>query len=186
MLKKKDILTIPNLLSLVRLLLIPVIIWLYCIRMDYLGALIVLILSGATDVVDGIIARKCNMVSDFGKILDPIADKLTQFAVLLCLVSRFPNFLVLAVYLAVKETVTGIMGLIAIKRAGEVHSADWHGKVTTVLLYATMVLHMLWTTIPMEVSNALMILCACMMTYSLVRYLIRYIKMIRGKDLQAS
>lgn len=186
MLKKKDILTIPNLLSTVRLLLIPVIIWLYCKAEDYTAALVVLILSGVTDVVDGIIARKCNMVSDFGKILDPVADKLTQFAVLLCLVSRFPNFLPLAVFLAVKEMVTGIMGLIAIKRAGAVYGADWHGKVTTVLLYATMAVHILWVTIPAAVSNGLIGLCGCMMIYSGARYLTRYIKMIRGKDLQES
>ena len=82
---KKDILTIPNLLSLLRLLMIPVIVWLYVKEKNYYAATGMVILSGATDIADGIIARKCNMVSDFGKILDPIADKLTQAALIICL-----------------------------------------------------------------------------------------------------
>lgn len=76
-LRKDQILTIPNLLSIVRLCLIPLIIWLYCVKKDYTLAVIVILISGATDIVDGFIARHFNMVSDFGKILDPVADKLT-------------------------------------------------------------------------------------------------------------
>lgn len=91
---KNKILTIPNILSFLRLCLIPVIVWLYVDKQDYLWALLVLILSGITDIVDGIIARKCNMISDFGKAFDPIADKLTQMATLYCLISRFSYMLI--------------------------------------------------------------------------------------------
>lgn len=84
-LKKDQILTIPNFLSLVRLLLIPLIIWLYCTAEYRMISVAVIILSGLTDIADGIIARKFHMVSDFGKMLDPIADKMTQGAILLCL-----------------------------------------------------------------------------------------------------
>ena len=84
-LKKDQILTIPNLLSIIRLLMIPLIIWLYCEAQQYGLAVIVILLSGLTDIVDGFIARKYHMVSDFGKILDPAADKLTQAALILCL-----------------------------------------------------------------------------------------------------
>ena len=82
------ILTIPNLLSFFRLCLIPVFMWLYCVEKNYLWTGIILILSGLTDTVDGIIARKFNMISDLGKVLDPIADKLTQAAMLFCLLTR--------------------------------------------------------------------------------------------------
>ena len=75
--KKENVLTIPNLLSLFRLLLIPVIVWLYCVRQDYRWTIVALAVSGLSDILDGIIARKFNMVSDLGKILDPCADKLT-------------------------------------------------------------------------------------------------------------
>ena len=86
------ILTLPNLLSFFRILLIPLIIWLY-FRAEYWWAFGMLLLSGATDVVDGWIARTFHLVSDFGKAIDPVADKLTQIAVLLCLmltVALFP------------------------------------------------------------------------------------------------
>ena len=91
---KDKILTIPNILSFFRICLIPVIVWLYIGKEDYSLTLIILILSGFTDVVDGIIARKCNMISDFGKAFDPIADKLTQAAMLCCLVVRFQHMMI--------------------------------------------------------------------------------------------
>ena len=87
---ENKILTVPNLLSLFRLLLIPVIVWLYWFQKDYFPAGALLILSGLTDLADGYIARHFNAVSNVGKILDPIADKLTQAAMLFCLVTRFP------------------------------------------------------------------------------------------------
>lgn len=87
--KGKQILTIPNLLSVFRILLIPLIVWLYCGKQDYLLAAWVLLLSGVTDIADGFIARHFHMVSDLGKVLDPIADKLTQTVALVCLLTRF-------------------------------------------------------------------------------------------------
>ena len=79
---KHKIITIPNILTFFRLLLIPVIVWLYLVKKDPIWTMAVLALSGITDIVDGIIARKCNMISDFGKAFDPVADKLTQIAML--------------------------------------------------------------------------------------------------------
>lgn len=69
--KKNQILTIPNLLSVVRLALIPVIVWLYSYEKNYYAAIGVILLSGATDIIDGWIARHFNMISDFGKAIDP-------------------------------------------------------------------------------------------------------------------
>lgn len=80
--KRDQIFTIPNLLSLVRLLMIPMIIWLYCEKEDYVAAAVMIVLSGLTDIADGIIARKFHLVSDLGKLLDPVADKLTQAALI--------------------------------------------------------------------------------------------------------
>ena len=76
---KKEIYTIPNAMSLFRLCLIPFIVYLYWRQKEY-AAVGLIVLSGATDIADGIVARRFHMVSDFGKILDPIADKLTQGA----------------------------------------------------------------------------------------------------------
>lgn len=176
---KKQILTIPNLLSLFRLLLIPVIIWLYQCKHDYLAAASVTVLSGATDVIDGIVARKFNMVSDFGKILDPIADKLTQITVLFCLVSRFPVMALPLSILIVKEIIAAITNMLTIKKTDKVMGAVWHGKVTTILLYAMMIIHFIWFNIPYVASNILIGICTAMMLLSAILYGTRNIKAIR-------
>lgn len=176
---QKRILTVPNILSFVRLCLIPVIVWLYCGAENYRWAAIAVGISGLTDVVDGYIARHFHMVSDLGKILDPVADKLTQLATLLCLVTRFPHMVVPFAILAVKELMAAVMGIIAIRKTGAVEGAVWHGKVCTVLLYAMMLLHLLWGQIPAGVSYATVSLCTGMMLVSAVLYAIRNFRAIR-------
>lgn len=170
---KNKILTIPNILSFVRIGLIPFIVWLYLAKERYEAALFVLIASGLTDVVDGFIARHFNMISDFGKIIDPIADKLTQASVLFCLVFRFEYMLIPLILLVVKEIYAGITGLITVRITGKVMSSLWHGKLATVLLYFTMALHMIWFDIPYTVSLVLIALCSAAMLASTVMYDIR-------------
>lgn len=170
--------TIPNLLSFFRLCLIPVIVWLYTVREDYILTMLVLGLSGITDVADGIIARKLNMVSDFGKAFDPIADKLTQVAMMFCLVTRFPWMILPLVLMVIKELFTGITGLLTIRKTGKVEGAVWHGKVTTVLLYTMMGIHLVWFAIPPLVSGFLIGISTGMMLLSAVGYGIRNIKML--------
>ena len=118
--KKKQILTIPNLLSLVRLILIPCIVWLYSFEKNYYAAIGMIILSGVTDIVDGWIARHFNMVSDFGKFLDPLADKLTQAALLICLLSEYSLMWALIVIFGVCEITKLILGFIIAKKYDEV------------------------------------------------------------------
>lgn len=167
---RHKIITLPNLLSLFRLLLIPVILWLYVKRQAYGWTTAVLALSGITDIADGIIARRFGMVSDLGKALDPVADKLTQMAVLLCLVTRFPRMLLPLILLVVKETTFGIVGLWMIRKTGQVNSARWHGKAVTVCLYATMLLHLLWGSIPGTLSGVLIGICSALLIFSAVLY----------------
>ncbi len=168
--KENKILTIPNILSMVRLLLIPVIVWLYCIKEEYAWTAVVLVLSALTDIVDGYIARHFNMVSNLGKALDPVADKLTQGVTLICLVSRFPLIWVPLVILVIKEMLNGLLHLWVMKKTGVVYGADWHGKLTTCLLYAMMFLHVIWAEIPMFVSNSSIVLCIGMMIISMILY----------------
>lgn len=168
--KTNQVLTIPNILSMVRIALIPVIVWLYHIKGEYLLAAGVLVISGVTDIVDGFIARRFHMISDLGKILDPIADKLTQTAVLVCLLFRFPLMGVPLALLVVKEFVSGIWRLIIIRQTGEVKSAQWHGKAATVLLYSMLQMHILWTAIPTAVSVLSIIACSVMMLVSFALY----------------
>lgn len=177
---KDKILTIPNLLSFFRLCLIPVMIWLYMVQENYGLTTLVLLLSGITDVVDGIIARKYNMVSDFGKAFDPVADKLTQVAVMFCLVTRFPWMILPLVLLVIKELFTGITSLLTIRKTGKVEGAVWHGKITTVLLYTMMGIHLIWFHIPPLVSGFLIGISTGMMLLSAVGYAMRNFRMLRG------
>lgn len=178
---KKDILTIPNCLSLVRLLMIPVILWQYIGENDHYGAIGVIILSGLTDVADGWIARKFNMVSDFGKILDPVADKLTQAALILCLTTKYDWMFGLIIFFAIKECIMAVLGYMTIRSKDQVNSAKWHGKLNTVVLYSTMIVLILIPGLPMELANMLILLCGAMMFLSLVLY-IRFYMDVLGRD----
>ncbi|MBE6920164.1 MAG: CDP-alcohol phosphatidyltransferase family protein [Ruminococcaceae bacterium] len=180
---KHKIITIPNLLSFFRLLLIPVIMWLYIVKKDPIWTTVMLILSGVTDVVDGIIARKCNMISDFGKAFDPVADKLTQIAMLYCLVSRFKWMLLPLCVLVVKEITAGILGLLVIRKTGKVDGAVWHGKATTVSLYSMMIIHLIWFHIPGVVSGILIGGCTVLALLSAFLYTRENVKKLSsGRD----
>lgn len=167
---KHKIFTIPNLLSFFRLCLIPLFVWLYCIQQNYPATAGILLISGATDIIDGFIARKFHMVSDLGKILDPVADKATQAAMLFCLITRFPLMIIPLALLIVKECYMGITGALVIQKTGTVFGADWHGKAATCLLYTMIMLHVLWHNIPAVVSNILIAACVIMMLISLILY----------------
>lgn len=167
---QQQILTIPNLLSLFRICLIPVCAWLYCEKENYLATTMVLILSGLTDVVDGFIARRFHMVSNVGKVLDPIADKLTQGIMLICLVTRYRRMLIPLLLMVAKELFAGISGWLVIRRTGHVSCAQWHGKTATVLLYLMMIVHLLWIDIPSPVSILLIGLCTAAIALSFALY----------------
>jgi len=174
LLKKEQVFTIPNLLSLVRILLIPLILWLYYGKGQHLMAVGIIVLSGITDIVDGIIARKFNMVSDLGKILDPIADKLTQLSLICCFVSKFRWLIPLMILFIAKELLMGVVGYITLKKKNTVNSAQWFGKINTFVLYAVMVIFFLFPDISVGAANALIILCAATNLLALIKYLMFY------------
>lgn len=168
--KKNQILTIPNLLSVIRITLIPQIVWLYNSKQDYYAAIGVILLSGATDIVDGWIARHFNMVSDFGKALDPLADKLTQASLLICLLSRYRLMWMLLVVFGMCEITKLVMGIIVVKKCDEVNSAKWYGKLNTVMIYATMLLLILFPKMNTVVANLLMLDCGLVMIIAHILY----------------
>ena len=172
------IFTIPNLLSMFRICLIPVFIYFY-LGKETNYALLVLILSGITDIADGFIARHFNMISAVGKALDPVSDKLTQAAMLFCLLKQFNAMWVPFILMIFKEVFSGIAALVAIKSTGQVHGADWHGKLTTVSLYSMMSIHIVWPSIPPVASNILVAVCVILMIISLVLYSFRNIGMAK-------
>lgn len=84
--------------------------------------------------------------------------------------------------LVVKEIITGCMSLLAIQKTSQVKGADWHGKVTTVFLYITMLIHLIWETIPLKISMALIGLSAFMMVVSFVMYFGRNISLLKKQE----
>ncbi len=177
---KGKVLTVPNLLSALRILLIPVFMWSYLRRENITATVVLLAASGLTDMLDGFIARRFHMVSEFGKALDPLADKLTQLAMLCCLVLRFPRLLWLIIVLCVKECFVASTQLLVLHRTDMVLGAEWHGKLTTLLLYAVMLLHLLWLDLPEQLSWFLELLCVVMLLLSGVLYGIRNIRAARA------
>lgn len=180
--KKKEVLTIPNLLSLFRLLLLPLIVWLYLGKRNYIGAILALIVSGITDIADGIIARKFNMISDLGKILDPIADKLTQGVLLICLAVKHKAILILLGVFALKELLMIILGYITIKKKDSVNSAKWYGKLNTVIIYSTIVLMLLIPDMPEPIITAMAVICIAMIVISFLLYARFYQRILKKEQ----
>jgi cardiolipin synthase len=167
-----QVFTIPNILSFFRLLLIPLIVFLYVGKELYGWTLVVLIISLVTDIIDGLVARKLNMVTDFGKFIDPVADKLTQLAVLFCLVTRFPLMWIPISIMLLKEILQFALRFVVFRYTGEVHSAEWHGKVATFLIYVMMSLHVIWYRITDVVSTLTITITSLSMLLSCVLYTI--------------
>ena len=129
---KKDIWSIPNLLSLFRLVLIPVYVSIYLhaeTRAQYILAGCILAVSCLTDMIDGKIARKFNMITTLGKMLDPLADKLTQLTLTLCLSLKYPVLYPVLALLVVKELVQLALGVLFLRRGKMLPGALMAGKV---------------------------------------------------------
>lgn len=172
--------SIPNILSYFRLLLIPLFIELY-VQEDFTEALITLAASGLSDILDGRIARKYDMVTDLGKVLDPVADKLTQCAMMLCVAMRYPAMWWLLGLHVVKELIMLVMGWYVLKRTDTVNSAIWAGKLCTGVIYAVMMLHVILPHLPQPVSVVCTVVCAGLIVLSLIVYTARYVKILGGK-----
>lgn len=132
---------IPNTLTVIRLLFIPLIVF-YIFTGNYILAFVFFTVSGITDIADGFIARKFNFVSNFGKLMDPLADKLTQIATLASLVFTdiIPIWILLVVFL--KEFIM-ICGASFLYGKDVVVYSKWYGKLATVLLYIAIVISLL-------------------------------------------
>ncbi len=128
---------IPNLLTIVRFFLIPFIVY-YILTGQYIAGFIILTVSGLTDILDGCIARKFNFITNFGKLIDPLADKATQISVLASLTFKgiVPLWILMIVFIKEFVMVSGASFLFGKKL---VVSSRWYGKLATVLFYIAIV-----------------------------------------------
>lgn len=140
----KKVWTIPNVLSMIRIGLVPLIIYLYlCTNFRYVVGILIL-MSGLTDIVDGYIARHFNQVSDLGKVLDPIADKLTLISILSCVAYKHTYFIIILGAEVVKDFIVCLSGLYRVHKNKTIHCADWEGKVCTFTIYTVTFMHIVF------------------------------------------
>lgn len=128
---------IPNILTVSRFILIPFIV-MSLLHENYILSIILLSISGLTDILDGVIARKCNIISNFGKLIDPLADKATQVSILVTLVFQNIIPLWILVVIFVKEMLM-ISGASFLYGKELVVSSRWYGKLSTIMIYLSMV-----------------------------------------------
>lgn len=179
----KELLTVPNILSCIRILLIPLFIYLYLTASDtkgyYLAAFIIA-LSGLTDLLDGFIARKFNQITELGKLLDPIADKLTQTAIVICLMFRYPYVWILVVLFVLKELFMGINGLILLKRGKKLDGSKWFGKVSTTVFYFAMGFLIAFPELEITLTFFLFMITGIFLMISFAMYSLEYVKLYRS------
>ncbi len=178
MCSKDQIITIPNLLSLFRLFL-GILFWGIGTRAEFVGKQMILIgtlvVSGITDFLDGWIARKYDMVSEFGKVLDPIADKVTQGVLLLYLVNKYPLIQMTLFLFLIKEVSMLLASTKLVLLTGKNEGAKWYGKVSTTVFYIVMIVLVVFPDIPLTAANALIGLCSFCLAGSFILYMNYYI-----------
>ncbi len=178
---KKENLNIPNILSLARIIIIVPFV-LYFLNDDYLASALVLIVSGFSDMFDGMIARSLGQITPLGKVLDPLADKLTLTAVIICMGIKFPEIVPFVVILILKDLSMLIAGSFLIKKGIEPPAARWYGKVATVFFYVSVIiivaLKAIWGVNRPIVSISLLSVTSAFMLFALFKYFIIFLKLI--------
>ena len=170
---KKEILTVPNLLSLLRILLIPVYMAIY-ISGDHRLAALILIASCLTDAVDGWIARRFQMISTLGKILDPIADKATQFTLTYCLSLDHPALQPVLLLFVIKEGFQLVAGIIAFRNGKILPGALLAGKVCTTVLFVSLIAMVFFPDLRQDTVAAIAITDGCFLAFSFANYILAY------------
>ena len=183
---------VPNTLSAIRLLLIPA----FCVAFlsgpdYYIWAALALALSGLSDLFDGYFARKLNQITELGKWLDPIADKLTLGAVVVCMWivyhESYPMLTPLFCILIAKEFMMAVGGLIVTHGRTEMIPSQWWGTVGTMIFYVCMLCIVLLSVfggdnVSPVIMTVLVALPAAAMLFAFIKYLIFGIKIMREKQ----
>ena len=175
---KKDVFTIPNMLSLFRLVLIPVYVVIYLNATEpvhYYIAGGILAVSCLTDLIDGKIARHFNMISTVGKVLDPFADKATQFTLIVCLAIKHPVLFFLIGLFVLKEGFQLIAGGFNLLKKGKMLSgALLAGKICTTVLFVSLILMVMIPTMSEQTVLVITIVDATFMIISFISYILAY------------
>ncbi|MGN0488579.1 MAG: CDP-alcohol phosphatidyltransferase family protein [Ruminococcus sp.] len=183
--KISDIYTIPNLMTLLRIVLIGPFMFFF-LNKNYIAAAVSVILSGITDALDGFIARRFNQITALGKILDPIADKLTLFAIMICVTIYSPVVLPVMVVLIIKDLLMLIGGSILLKNNLTPPQARWYGKVSTFVFYVVVSL-IVFLKAAFNYQNdilslVLLSVTTVLMLFSLFMYFLVFLSLMKNKN----
>lgn len=181
----KEIFSIPNLMSYLRILLIPVFCYLYVTaktEQDIWIAAAVVLFSSLTDLLDGFVARHFNMITELGKVLDPVADKLTHAALALCLTYRYPLMWALVILMALKEGYMAFMGLHFLKKGKMLDGAMWFGKICTTVLFVGMLILFFGFRISSVFANGLILVMMTVMAITVLLYMPVFRQMKQEKE----
>ena len=199
-LELRDITKLPNLLTVARILLIPVfvIVFLWEDGMiksadesdvsGYVLAAVIVLISGITDALDGFIARRFNMITDLGKALDPFADKLTQAAVVVCLIVRYRSIwwllVTLFLMIVIKEVTMLVVGLLFLKKGQDLGGAKWFGKAATIVFYLTVLVLIGAPSMPIVAAIIMISVMIGFTIATFVLYMREYFRLYkqRGED----
>jgi len=179
---KRDLWQIPNILCYIRFMLIPVFVVLYIkaeYPKEYLRAAAVVLISGITDFLDGFIARKFDMITELGKLIDPVADKLTQASLIFVLVVKIRWMFLLLILFVILQLFLLIAGLVMLKKNARLNGAKWFGKVSTTVFYAVMLVLVSYPTLDENIANVLMLVCGAFLLLSLIMYIREYVLLYR-------
>lgn len=177
---------IPNILTILRLAVVPLFVF-YMLNGQTYEAIIVFLAAEFTDVLDGIIARRFNLISDFGKVADPFADKLMQLAALFMLAEKQMIYCIVPWAVLLLDLFMVIGGIYVIKNKKKVDvSSKWFGKLTSALLFVTIMLTFFGA--PRIVTDIMLIVCVTLALLSVIMYIRNYFRQVRriGPDPQTT
>ncbi|MDD3429186.1 MAG: CDP-alcohol phosphatidyltransferase family protein [Oscillospiraceae bacterium] len=178
---------IPNMLTLIRIVLIPFFA-VYMLQGQYLQAGIILVLSGLSDVLDGFLARHFGWTTYLGRVLDPVADKLTQGTVCIVMSVLYPQYIVFFVVMIAKEVTMLVMGGYLFKKGAEIEASRWFGKAATVVFYTAMVILVVFPQLQGMLVYALLGITTALVLFAFVMYVPLFLQCFsriqteKGKD----
>ena len=184
---KKDIFTIPNLLSLFRLVLIPVYATVYLDatqNYQFILAGFILAVSCLTDMIDGKIARKYGMITTLGKVLDPLADKLTQLTLTICLSMKYPVLYPVLGLFIMKELFQLVICVVFLRKGKMLPGALLAGKVCTTVLFISLIALVLLPDIDPAAVTVIAVIDALFLAVSFMSYAMAYFgKNVKVRDI---
>lgn len=187
--KPKDLVAVPNLITYLRFLLVPPFIYFF-LQENYILAGVMIGLSGLSDCFDGFFARKLNQVTSLGKILDPIADKVTLIAVAICMLIYMPAILPIMLVLVAKEFLMLLGGFVLLLKKIAPPPANIFGKVATLVFYFTIcIIIFLKAVFQIEIMWLIIVgsvLVALAMIIALIQYAVIFVDLLKRKQKKSS